>query len=241
MAQIKFAPELELAILRDGKAAEAFLRTSEPQRITDFLDRFNGFPLRGDVLERWGRIKVWVERFQAEPDQELLIKLAELLTELAALQNSPPKTSLMSTGTLFVSYRSKDRALALRVAHEAIAAGKNVFLDIWDPSLATIHGSALPKPVKSLLTAIIIEIALLHATHLVVVHTSRTASSVWVPYEIGRAKQRTIRSNDVAFWHSPLKPPPARQLPGYAHLVHQVIRDPAPNTMNNIRSWISTI
>lgn len=81
----------------------------------------------------------------------------------------------------------------------------------------------------------------LHATHLLVLHTRNTASSVWVPYEIGRAKQRRLTSTDVAFWHAPIEPPPAKQLPEYAYLVNWVTRDPAPKTMTQIGAWISAI
>jgi hypothetical protein len=139
---------------------------------------------------------------------------------------------MASRRCLFISFRSTNRAQALWLARRAARKKIPVFLDVWDPMLTAVSASKLHKKIQTLLTAIIIEIALLRCTHLMVVHTTHTKTSVWVPYELGRAKHRVVSSNAAAFWHG------AARLPGYAHLVECIERK-APHT--KLDKWLSTI
>src|SRR5205823_13123760 len=62
-------------------------------------------------------------------------------------------------------------------------------------------------PVKAVLTAGIIEMALLNSTHVVSMQTTHAHRSRWVPYEFGRAKERHPLATNAASWfESPLTP-----------------------------------
>jgi hypothetical protein len=54
-----------------------------------------------------------------------------------------------------------------------------------------------------ILIAAIIKIGLLNSSHVVTVHTNNSATSKWIPYEFGRAKDRRIRSTQAASWLEP--------------------------------------
>jgi hypothetical protein len=60
--------------------------------------------------------------------------------------------------------------------------------------------TSLPPIVKAIVTAAIVEMALLNCTHGITVQTAKAKSSSWVPYEFGRAKQRWLVSTQVASW-----------------------------------------
>jgi hypothetical protein len=50
------------------------------------------------------------------------------------------------------------------------------------------------------LIAATIEIALLSCTHVIALHTVDSLKSRWLPYELGRAKARSIMSTQAAGW-----------------------------------------
>jgi hypothetical protein len=70
---------------------------------------------------------------------------------------------------------------------------------IWHSSA----GAPIPSPIKDILTAAIIEMGLLNASHLIAGMTPNTAGSKWLPYEFGRAKFRRLHSPFSASWLYP--------------------------------------
>jgi hypothetical protein len=55
-------------------------------------------------------------------------------------------------------------------------------------------------PRYALVIAAIIEIALLRSSHIIAVHTLKGLQSKWIPYELGRAKSRSIVSSQSGGW-----------------------------------------
>jgi hypothetical protein len=104
---------------------------------------------------------------------------------------------------VFVSHKRCDEDLAARIAWIAVQKGFDYWLDVHDPVLPVIAGSAIPSPLRETIVAAFVEMALLNATHLIAVHTLRSHTSLWVPYEIGRAKSRDIWSSQVSGWFEP--------------------------------------
>ncbi|RNJ42398.1 hypothetical protein B5V01_08130 [Mesorhizobium erdmanii] len=50
------------------------------------------------------------------------------------------------------------------------------------------------------MVAAVIEIALLSSSHIIAVHTLNGLQSKWIPYELGRAKSRSIVSSQSGGW-----------------------------------------
>lgn len=101
---------------------------------------------------------------------------------------------------LFVSHQRSDVLFAERIAYVANAEGFEYWLDIHDPTLKATTRGIFPPAVQSVLTAAIIEMALLNCTHGITVQTAKAQASRWVPYEFGRAKLRWLVSTQVASW-----------------------------------------
>jgi hypothetical protein len=89
---------------------------------------------------------------------------------------------------------------ARRIAHLATQQQYGYWLDVEDPLLQHANGSAVPSPAKEILIASIIEMALLNSSHVIAAMTGNTSGSKWVPYELGRAKQRMVFSRRSATW-----------------------------------------
>jgi hypothetical protein len=187
------------------------LQDVQPWTWEEFTSRYDGW-LSPEAVNDWKQLCFRAQDEAEGPSLHPMLtnvppaSIAEAERALyASLRTRPPGSRV------FVSYRSADRRLANALRSYLLNRGKRVWMDVWDPALLT--ATALPSHLKSRLTAAIIEIALLRSTHLVVVHTAKTASSFWVPYEIGRAKHRQLVAPNAAFWHGPAR------LPGYALLV----------------------
>jgi hypothetical protein len=110
---------------------------------------------------------------------------------------------------VFVSHRRADKDSALRVACLAWGEGFDYWLDILDldpllnkqiKMLERKLGHSLTPLEKSFLLAAIIEMALLNCTHVLALMTLNTAGSLWVPYEYGRMKKKTMRSPSTSCW-----------------------------------------
>jgi hypothetical protein len=72
---------------------------------------------------------------------------------------------------------------------------------VHDPNLKLANRTLLPTdPRYALVIAAIIEIALLSSSHIIAVHTLNGLQSKWVPYELGRAKSRSIVSSQSGGW-----------------------------------------
>lgn len=153
----------------------------------------NDEPFPEDVSGRreWAEILEWLRNIdEATPADEIDAQLAKLRTLKPPQLNCP---------RLFVSHRSIDAPLALALGRLALNAGFDVWIDVLDPSLASIVRQ--PNSVqRAVATALIVEMALLNCSHLLAVMTSSTAGSWWVPYEYGRVKERKATVSNAAAW-----------------------------------------
>jgi hypothetical protein len=103
---------------------------------------------------------------------------------------------------LFISHQRKDGDYAKRIACQAHHRHLDYWLDVHDPVLAAVN--QMPgTPLRSLLIAAIIEIALLNSTHVIALHTVNSGGSKWLPYELGRAKAHQVVSWQAAGWFEP--------------------------------------
>jgi hypothetical protein len=101
---------------------------------------------------------------------------------------------------IFISHQRKDTDKGKRVACLADHHGLKFWLDVLDPNLARVNALPPHDPRRSVLIAAMIEIALLSCSHVIAVHTDDSLVSRWVPYELGRAKERQITSVKAAGW-----------------------------------------
>ncbi|SFN11057.1 toll/interleukin-1 receptor domain-containing protein [Nitrosomonas communis] len=107
---------------------------------------------------------------------------------------------------VFISHRQVDYPLALRIARLAINEGIEIWLDVTDPTLTwlnTIGRKCFTRRQEQLLIAVIIEMALLHSSHVMAVMTGNTIGSGWVGYEYGRIKDSSLYSLQAGCWIHP--------------------------------------
>lgn len=107
---------------------------------------------------------------------------------------------------LFISHRQVDYPLALRIARLAIDEGIEIWLDVTDPTLTwlnTVGRKCFTRRQEQLLTAVIIEMALLHSSHVIVIMTGNTIGSGWIGYEYGRIKDSSLYSLQASCWIHP--------------------------------------
>ena len=127
---------------------------------------------------------------------------------------------------VFVSHRQIDDKPAQRIAWLAWDEGVHYWLDLIDldparnPQVAAFEnwlGRKLTAMELGIITAAIIEMALLNCTHVMAVMTINTAGSQWVPYEYGRVKTSLPVAFEAAAWHD-ARNLRAADLPEYLHL-----------------------
>ena len=128
-----------------------------------------------------------------------------------------PGRTFPSHPVVFVSHQRSDVAAAERIAEMACAEGLDYWLDIHDPLLRLANKTIRPSDARyPVIIAAIIEMALLNSSHLIAVHTTNSLASKWVPYELGRVRDRNIRSGNAGGWFHPHLLP--RQCGDYVHL-----------------------
>ncbi|MEM9303394.1 MAG: hypothetical protein AAGE01_14860 [Pseudomonadota bacterium] len=114
---------------------------------------------------------------------------------------------------VFISHRQGDIGLAKRAACLAKDHGYTYWLDIYDPSLKwlTANRGHVAPALFSVLTAAVIEIALLSSSHILALWSRNAPGSTWIPYEYGRVKDRKfVRSLNACAWvSSQVHAPPA--------------------------------
>jgi hypothetical protein len=137
---------------------------------------------------------LWREYGDGGPETIRPLLDALVLSRLSANWGTSP----LACPRLFISHRQRDDRRARDIAVIARAAGFQVWLDVEDPLLTAMTGT--PSASTALLTAAIIETALLNSTHVIAVMTTNTAGSKWVPYEYGRAKDSSMYSLQAACW-----------------------------------------
>jgi hypothetical protein len=116
-----------------------------------------------------------------------------------------PILPVLACPRVFISHRQVDSASALRIAHLSTQEGLEFWLDILDPNLQALQQTTASLTVqqRALLTAGIIEMALMNSTHAKAVMTQETRGSLWVPYEYGRVKEAQAVSSRVGSWVHP--------------------------------------
>jgi hypothetical protein len=118
---------------------------------------------------------------------------------------------------VFVSHQRSDIAEAERIAEIACDERIDYWLDIHDPILKFATQTVTPSDARyPFIIAAIIEMALLNCSHLIAVHTINSLASKWVPYELGRVRNRHIQSANAGGWFHPNLLP--RQCGDYVHL-----------------------
>ena len=101
---------------------------------------------------------------------------------------------------VFISHQRADAYRGERVACLADHRSVDVWLDVHNPTLKWLNANPVSAPVRSLLIAAIVEIALLKSTHVIALHTASSLASRWVPYELARAKARGVTSTQAEGW-----------------------------------------
>lgn len=113
------------------------------------------------------------------------------------IREAPRKTDSQPCPRVFVSHRQVDDKEARRIAWIAGREGFDYWLDVIDldpqrnlqvQMLQGQLGRPLTALEASILTAAIIEMALLNCGYVLAAMTANTAGSQWVPYEYGRIK-----------------------------------------------------
>jgi hypothetical protein len=134
----------------------------------------------------------FLERAETEEGRTAIVTLTDRF-----LGQSKPTPA---NDTVFVSHQRLDANWAERVAWEASELGLDYWLDIHDLAVPATLAQKLHPLVRTALIAGIIEMALLNCTHIVSLQTPYARASRWVPYELGRAKQRVALATNAASW-----------------------------------------
>lgn len=136
--------------------------------------------------------------------------LDEGLRWIERIRSSDPPPQPSRGSRIFVSHRQIDDDAALQIAWLAWDEDTDYWLDVIDldatrnpqiKALETGLGRALTNEEKGILTAAIIEMALLNCTDVIAAMTANTAGSQWVPYEYGRVKERNVLAMHASCWH----------------------------------------
>lgn len=170
-----------------------------------FLERFE--EARGRKQWRWLVEQVLLLIDRAEP-RGRYGELRALLEEYFRQLDSIAQPAQAPTCCVFISHKSCDVKFADWIARIVVERGFDHWLDVENPTLKAVTGAPITSPYYETLVAALVEIALLNSTHLIAVHTARSHTSMWVPYEIGRAKSRRIFSSPVSGWFQPGKVEP---------------------------------
>jgi len=168
----------------------------------NLLGRYSQSDERGQTIngyEAWDR---FVRRLLVEPDEfspspELTQRRLAIVDEFFAVVANPfPKPP---TPCVFVSHQRLDTHRGERVACLVDDHGLDSWLDVHDPTLIRVNALA-SDPLRSILIALTVELALLNSTHVIALHTTHSLKSRWVPYELARAKARGVTSLQAAGW-----------------------------------------
>ena len=123
----------------------------------------------------------------------LLIRLRYYYNPLPA--NSCPR--------LFISHRQIDKDYALRIARLAKTNKFACWVDVLDSDLQVLQRSRVSKRLLPLITACIIEMALINCTHVIACMTPNTRGSLWLPYEYGRVTKLPGYFKNATAWRHP--------------------------------------
>ena len=140
---------------------------------------------------------------------------------------APPPGPAPKRPIAFVSHRQADRVLAKEAALLAQESGFDVWVDVLDPTLKGFSAES-PEPVW---IARIIDMALVNATHVVVVRTPHTDPQTWVPYTYGRMRDSATVGDRAACW---VVNEPDAVLPAYYYLGH------VAESRKALAAWLSS-
>jgi len=173
------------------------------------MERFDwrkveGFALEGFLERRYadirspaGELWAWLVSALIEAPEAALQEIEDVFfrraDEIVGQCKPSPKEPCV-----FISHQRADAHLGERIACLADHRGVDYWLDVHDPTLQAINRAVISPSRLSLMIAGIVEVALLHATHVIAVHTSNSRQSKWIPYELARAKARQIMSKQAA-------------------------------------------
>jgi hypothetical protein len=162
------------------------------------------------------------ERFTEELILVLLIRrLRKFFRPLA--KNRCPR--------LFISHRQADMNYALRIAELATKHGFAYWLDVLDPDLNKLPAIKNFTNLLPLLTACIIEMALINCTHVLACLTPNSRGTLWIPYEYGRITELPGLSTNACGWLHPDLP--AGECPDYMLLGR------ITETEKEIETWLA--
>jgi hypothetical protein len=191
-----------------------------PERFRENL----GGDVWSDLLEAIGKIDgLEIDQNTGDRHIDLLIAFEEFLAGIDRLTPSTPDEKIRKFDpTVFVSHQRADLVEAERIAFLACQQGLDYWLDIHDPFLVLANRKIPPHDLRyPIIIAAIIEIGLLNSTCLIAVHSLNSLASKWVPYELGRVRDRRIQSANVGGWFHPMVRP--GQCGDYVHLCGMAI------------------
>jgi hypothetical protein len=122
---------------------------------------------------------------------------------LSRLRKSYPTLPANKCPRLFVSHRRDDKDYALRIAELAARNGFAYWVDVLDPDLKSLANSRVPERLFPLVTACIIEMALINCTHVIACLTPNSRGTLWIPYEYGRITELPGLSINACAWLDP--------------------------------------
>ena len=138
-------------------------------------------------------------RLASRTTEELILHV--LLLSLQQLEPLPPQ---QRCPRVFISHRQTDKDIALRMVQLAHKSNFAWWVDILDPALASLPSMpGIPTAAIPILSACIIEMAILNCTHVLAAMTPNSAGSAWIPYEYGRIKVRKVITFNTAAWIHP--------------------------------------
>lgn len=136
---------------------------------------------------------------KANREERILILLLKHLKE-----DFKPLSPPNDCPRLFISHRQSDNLYALRIAQLAANNGFSYWVDVLDPDLAILTNNSKISPnLIPLLTACIIEMALINCTHVIACLTPQTRGSFWLPYEYGRITEIPGLLRKASAWVHP--------------------------------------
>jgi TIR domain len=191
-------------------------------------------------FQAWSAFLAAIPRFEMPDIDRETVELAAGLPSIfwgfveAIDQTSPADAAKMrhSRPIVFMSHQRSDAGWAERIAELACEHGLDYWLDIHDPVLMLANQNIPPTDLRyPVIIAAIIEMALLNATYLIAVHSDKSLASKWVPYELGRVRDRRIQSRNVGGWFHPAIRP--RDCGDYVHLCGI-----ARGGETTVRSWL---
>ena len=109
---------------------------------------------------------------------------------------------------VFISHQKKDSDIARKIADYLVEAGVDIYFDQYDSSIDRSNSESVVKAIKY---------GIENSTHMLVVFSPNTLSSMWVPWEIGYAYNSPVTLGVLR-----IKGVPKNELPEYLRVVKVV-------------------